>query len=178
MPKSRRLLDDLEDRLDLAVAAWRAQGEGQPSVAEGQRGGEGVIGAFARGDEVGVPFVQGEEGAPVLKDHARDGLQQAGSETAEEALDPTHGIAVGVHHREVYRVAPVVHLARGRGGRPDTGCDARRGHGWVDQSRSPGEVSGIQQLGHGHLGVFGVRHPPITVGEGQLLELDHRVEIT
>ncbi len=62
------------------------------------------------GHDVGMGFVEGEKGAPVLQHHSALRLQNPGSEGVEEALDPAHRITPLIDCGQVDRVPRIVEL--------------------------------------------------------------------
>lgn len=136
----------------------------------GDHGGDdGVVGPFARGDDVRVVRVEGEAGAAVLEGEARVCGDDAGAEAGEVAVDEGAGVAVAVGDGEVDGVA----VAVGGG----TVVEGFRGFVGVEEFGAFGEVGWGEHFVGGDFGDGRVGDEPVCVGEGDAETFDYGVEV-
>jgi hypothetical protein len=108
--------DDLRLPLGLHVSAHDAEGEPGCAVAGGEAGNDGLEGALAGCVDIGVPILEGEELAAILKHEAEAVGDKAGAHATKVGLNLGDHHAVGVGGAEVSGVAVAGRLAGMDGG--------------------------------------------------------------
>jgi hypothetical protein len=79
---------------------------------------------------------------------------------------------------QVHRITGIIHLSVGaRVVVAEPRRHVLRGSCRVDEPRPLPQVVRVEETRDRHIGLLGVGDPPITVGEGELLELDQGVQI-
>ena len=149
--------------LGLHERAHHAVAVEQFAVLRRQAGDDGVVGALAWGQGVGVGGVQREQPGAVVQYDAGAGHDHTRAEVGEDAVDEGAGVAFPVNHADVNGVAAPVLVLRIRLAVGSCG----HGPGAVDQRAALGGVVLGEQLLGGNIHHAGVGDIAVGVGEGQ-----------
>ena len=156
--------DEVQVALGLDRPSHRAEGHPRLAAAQQHARDDGVEGPLAGGERVPVSRFEAEARAATLEHDARLAAADARAEPGEEALDERDQVALAVGGAERDGVARQPRRRRLRGSL----ADARRA--------TPRALL-LEQRGHRHLGVLGIGHEDVAVGEAELHGLDAPVPV-